>query len=177
MERWAAAMAITHPRTSPASSSSRSLSAPDVFEILSQSELTGPIQRFQIPSANRRHFASMSRFPDGLLPLGDSICIFDPAFGQGMAVAAMEAESLADSLASTPPSDRVLRREYFRRTEALIDIAWNLSTSENFKYPQTTGPRPVVFPLTRLFKDALASSGDSNVIRDLYRVATLVAPP
>jgi 2-polyprenyl-6-methoxyphenol hydroxylase-like FAD-dependent oxidoreductase len=40
----------------------------------------------------------MARFPKGILPIGDAIYSFDPSFGQGMTVAAMEAEALMDCL-------------------------------------------------------------------------------
>lgn len=50
----------------------------------------GPIHRFGFPGSIRRHFEGLDSFPDRLLPLGDVICRFNPAFGQGMSVAAQE---------------------------------------------------------------------------------------
>ena len=50
----------------------------------------GPIHRFGFPGSIRRHFERLDSFPDRLLPLGDVICRFNPAFGQGMSVAAQE---------------------------------------------------------------------------------------
>ncbi len=153
----------------------RSLSQPEVFDVLSQSELLSPIARYHIPSSIRRYYAKMARFPDGLLPLGDSVCSFDPAFGQGMTVAALEAEALASSLQFH--SGPQLRRDYFKRIDSVIDAPWELSSGENFKYPQTTGRRPLTFPLTRRYKDRLATCGDPSVVEDFYRVIALAAPP
>jgi len=155
----------------------RSLSQPDVFDVLSQCELLSPIARYRIPSSNRRHYGRMRRFPHGVLPLGDSVCNFDPVFGQGMAVTALEAEALADSLDLHRTSDDAVRREYFRRVDALIDVAWDMSSGENFKYPQTTGRRPLMYQLTRRYKDRVATCGDPSVVHDLYRVSALTAPP
>ncbi len=155
----------------------RSLSQPDVYEVLSQSELLSPIARYRIPAASRRRYAELSRFPNGVLPLGDAICHFDPAFAQGMTIAAQEAEALADALAVHPTTGETLRRDYLERVDSLIDVAWELSSGENFKYPQTTGRRPFLFPITRRYKDRLATCGDPNVIHDFYRVLALAAPP
>ena len=111
--------------------------------------------------------------PDGILPIGDAICSFDPAFGQGMTVAALEAEALMDCLQRHGQADEAFRRDYIRRADAAIDVPWGLSSGENFKYPQTTGRRPLSFPLTRLYKDRLARCGDTAVIHDFYRVVSL----
>jgi 2-polyprenyl-6-methoxyphenol hydroxylase-like FAD-dependent oxidoreductase len=149
-----------------------SLSQPDVFDVLSRSELLSPIARFAIPSSNWRHYAKMARFPDGLLPIGDSICNFDPAFGQGITIAAQEAEALDRSLRSPSP-----QRDYFKRAEAIVRVAWDLSSGENFKYPQTTGRRPILHPVLRACKDRIANCADPVVVQEFYRVLSLTAPP
>jgi 2-polyprenyl-6-methoxyphenol hydroxylase-like FAD-dependent oxidoreductase len=151
----------------------RSLSQPDVFDILSQCELISPIARYRIPSANRRHYARMQRFPRGVLPLGDSVCNFDPVFGQGMAVTALEAEALADSLHLHGSAEDAVRREYFKRIESVIDVAWDMCSGENFKYPQTTGRRPLMYGLIRRYKDRVATCGDPSVAHDMYSVSAL----
>ena len=154
----------------------KSLSQPDVFNVLSRAKLCGPISQFRIPTAVRRHYGKMRRFPAGVLPIGDSICALDPAFGQGMTVAALEAEILSRCL-RRGLQDEALRRAYLRAVDTCVDAPWTVCCAENFKYPQTTGPRPLSFRATRRYMDLLTSSGDPVALTQLYRVLTLTAPP
>jgi 2-polyprenyl-6-methoxyphenol hydroxylase-like FAD-dependent oxidoreductase len=154
----------------------KSLSQPDVYNVLSRAKLCTPIAQFRIPTAVRRHYQKMRRFPTGVLPLGDAICSLDPAFGQGMTVAALEAEILSRCL-HQGLKDEALRRAYLRAVDTCIDVPWTLCCTENFKYPQTTGPRPLSFPLVRRYVDSLTASGDPAVLAAIFRVFTLTAHP
>lgn len=155
----------------------RGLSQPHVFEILSQAELVSPLARYGISTSLRRHYSKLARFPHGLLPFADALCSFDPAFAQGMSVAAMEAEILADCLARSPRTDELFRREYLWRVDLLVDVPWDLATGENWKYPQIAGRRPFLFPLVKRYRDRLATCGDAYVTAEFYRVLTLSAWP
>jgi 2-polyprenyl-6-methoxyphenol hydroxylase-like FAD-dependent oxidoreductase len=153
----------------------KGLSQPDVFHVLSQSELLSPIARYRIPASLRRYYRKASQLPQGILPIGDAVCAFDPAFGQGMAVAALEAEALDETLARF--HGPALTRHYLKRIDALIDFPWEQSCGENFKYPATTGGRPWMFPVTRRYKDRIATCGDPEVVERFYKVVSLTAPP
>jgi 2-polyprenyl-6-methoxyphenol hydroxylase-like FAD-dependent oxidoreductase len=155
----------------------KSLVDPAVHRVLAQSELLAPIVRFRIPSAVRRHFSRMRRFPTGILPIGDCICSYDPAFGHGMAVAALQAKTLDQCLATCPSAGADLASDYFRRVDAIVDVPWNLSSGENLKFPGTTGPRPLLFPVARRLKDRLVTRRDPAILPDFYSVVTLVNPP
>jgi len=116
----------------------------------------------------------MRRFPAGILPIGDGICSYDPAFGHGMSVAALQAEALSECLAARSTD---LAHDYFRRVEAIVDVPWSLCCGENLKYPGATGPRPLLFPVTRRLKDRLVTRRDPAILPDFYSVVTLAAPP
>jgi 2-polyprenyl-6-methoxyphenol hydroxylase-like FAD-dependent oxidoreductase len=154
----------------------KSLSQPDVFNVLARAKLCTPIAQFRIPTAVRRHFQKMARFPAGILPIGDAICALDPVFGQGMTVAAFEAEILSRCL-HQGLKDETLRRAYLRAVDTCIDVPWTLCCTENFKYPQTTGPRPFSFPLVHRYNEILTTSDDPVVLAELYKVLTLTAHP
>ena len=84
----------------------------------------------------------MRRFPDGLLVSGDAICSFNPIYGQGMTVSALQALALQDCLHKGLDN---LAHRYFRATAKPISIAWRPSTASDLQFPETEGarlPRP-----------------------------------
>lgn len=155
----------------------KGLSQPEIHSVLTQSELISPLARYRAPASVRRHYARVSEFPDGLLPIGDAISCFDPVFAQGMSVAILEAEVLGQCLKRNQRPDAKLARDYLARVDSIIDVSWNLSTGEDLKYPQTTGRRPLLFPLSRYYKQRLTGCSDPAAVGELYKVLTLTASP
>lgn len=79
---------------------------------------------FRFPASVRKRYERLSELPAGLIAIGDAVCSFNPIYGQGMTVAAMEA--------MTP--DKVLRagridqpRRYFKEIAATIDNPWDIA--------------------------------------------------
>ena len=124
-----------------------SLRTPTIHEALRKAKPVSAVARYNLPCSARRHFERLERFPRGLIPIGDSICRFNPVFGQGMSVAAMEAVILGRLLAArrnrADPIDG-LATDYLSDIQACLESPW--ATAENdFVYPQTSGERPKDF--------------------------------
>jgi 2-polyprenyl-6-methoxyphenol hydroxylase-like FAD-dependent oxidoreductase len=111
-----------------------------------------------------------------LLPLGDAICSFNPVYGQGMTVAALEARLLGDLLA-TGTAD--LGRLYLREAAKIVETPWQIAVGSDLRYADVKGRRPLASGLVNAWLDRVhrAARHDAEVTRAFHRVANLFAPP
>ena len=76
----------------------RTLPTLSVYNAIKNAKPLTGITPFSFAESRWRHFAQVPDFPNGLLPIGDAICRFNPVYGQGMTVALQEANLLFDLL-------------------------------------------------------------------------------
>lgn len=119
----------------------RTVNQPDFYQAVSSAKPLTGISKFTFPANQRRHYDRMSRFPDGLLVLGDAVSAFNPVYGQGMSSCALQVTELEKTLKENPGRSG-LAKPFFKRTAKLIDSPWLLATSADFLYPETGGRRP-----------------------------------
>ncbi len=103
------------------------------------------ILRYGLKASRRRHFESVTNFPHGLLPFGDTICRFNPIYGQGMSVAAKEACLLRDLLAGASSEGQGingLAATFLNEAQKIIETPWSSSAIPDYGDPLTEGPRP-----------------------------------
>jgi 2-polyprenyl-6-methoxyphenol hydroxylase-like FAD-dependent oxidoreductase len=94
---------------------------------------------YRIPVCVRHHFEQMEDWPHGLLVMGDAFCNFDPIYGQGMSVAAMEAEILARCFHEQQSSPHPgFERHVLGRMQEAIAPAWWLSSVSDLNTPGVT---------------------------------------
>ncbi|MGB8702919.1 MAG: FAD-dependent monooxygenase [Thermosynechococcaceae cyanobacterium] len=118
----------------------QNLSAPDVYQILSRAEPLSEIVGYKFPASLRRHYEKLARFPGGYLIMGDALCSFDPAYGQGMTSAALQATALDDLLQMQPDLQKLAPR-FFKKVAKIVDIPWQLAVGEDFRFPETQGKK------------------------------------
>ncbi len=135
----------------------RSLPVPDIHAALLEAEPLGPAARYRFAAYRWHRYERLPAFPDGVVAMGDAVCSFNPAFGQGMTTAAVEAEVLGDWLASGAASTAAFQR----RVAAIVRDVWLMATSEDFRFPETEGRRPRGWPAMQWLMDRfIAASND-----------------
>jgi len=153
-----------------------------IYNAIMHAERQGGFERYAFPASSWRRFDRLSSFPGGLVPIGDSICRFNPIYGQGMSVAAQEARLLnqllkgratkADPLAGLAPA-------FFSESLPLVEAAWNMSAVQDLVYPETRGERPPDFENRLKYNGNLIRTAMHNatVHRLLTEVQQLLKPP
>jgi len=104
-----------------------------------------PVFTYRLPRATRRRYDRLERFPDGLIPIGDSVCYFNPTFGQGMSTAAGQCRGLRELLAARAADGRGLDGlpvEYFPAANEWVRGAWVVAAMGDLQYPECTGEVP-----------------------------------
>jgi 2-polyprenyl-6-methoxyphenol hydroxylase-like FAD-dependent oxidoreductase len=118
----------------------------------------------------------MRRFPDGLVVCGDAICSFNPIYGQGMSVAALDAVALRDCLRRGVTD---LPRRYFRAAAKAIGVAWQIGATDDLAFPEVEGRRTPSMRVTRRLVDLVltACESDAVVATQFFKVAWLLDSP
>jgi 2-polyprenyl-6-methoxyphenol hydroxylase-like FAD-dependent oxidoreductase len=160
----------------------RRLETQTIYNAIKHAERQGGFERYAYPASAWRRFDRMSSFPGGLVPIGDSICRFNPVYGQGMSVAAQEARLLNQLLKGrTTKADPFagLALAFFSESLPLVEAPWNMSAVPDLVYPETRGERPTDFESRLKYNDALIRTAmhDAAVHRLLAEVQQLLKPP
>jgi 2-polyprenyl-6-methoxyphenol hydroxylase-like FAD-dependent oxidoreductase len=103
------------------------------------------LQTWRNTTNRLRHFDRMPRWPDGLVVLGDAVCSFNPVYGQGMSVAALESVDLRNELEAQRAAggdDRGMSARFQRRLAQTITQAWNAACRSDYAVAGVEGDPP-----------------------------------
>ncbi len=156
----------------------RSLPDPSLYEAIKEAEPVTPIVTYKYAVNRWRHYERIARLPEGFVILGDAVCSFNPVYGQGMSVAALEAKvldvCLRDQQRQGTRNDLAGFPQQFQQAIVkVVKVPWMLATGEDFRYPETEGKRPLGM---NLLVNEL--TGSNPMVAGLfYQVLHLLKPP
>lgn len=136
----------------------------------------GPTAQHRFPSSRWYRYDRMRRLPDGLIATGDAVCSFNPIYGQGMTVAALDALTLRDCLAKGTTD---LPRRFFRGSAKPIRQAWQMAAGGDLSLPEIEGTPSLSTRLMNPYMERIMTAAESDVsaFEQFIRVAWLVDSP
>lgn len=144
---------------------------PAIFERVRDAEPLSELRTFRKPAATRRKAWEASTWPERLIPIGDTLSSVNPTYGQGMTVAACEADALAGLLDARsgdgPALDEAgldgLAAAYLAKAGEISGRAWSLSLNSDYVYEETEGERPPTFAMNRAMAATLRKLADDDL--------------
>lgn len=152
------------------------LPSPAIHELLRKAEPSSEPVSMKFPFSQRRHYEQLQAFPEGLLAVGDTLCSFNPSFGQGMSVAALEALELQRCLQEHV---QPLWKHLFRASARLIETPWTIAVGADLNYPEVEGRRTAVGRVLGMYVRQLRRGAvhDPELAIAFLRVAQLIDQP
>jgi 2-polyprenyl-6-methoxyphenol hydroxylase-like FAD-dependent oxidoreductase len=154
----------------------KSIPAQDIYEVIKDAEPLSELLPYKFPSNQRHHYEGMARFPENYLVFGDAICSFNPVYGQGMTVAALESLTLQNCL---DLGSQNLQARFFKEAAKVVDIAWSIAANNDLRITQMAGAgSPMVrFLNWYMSKLHVAARTDRVVAIAFLQVSNLMASP
>lgn len=121
---------------------SKSLASPAFYEAIKNAKPISDIYGYQRTSNHWRHFEKLTRFPDGFVVVGDAVCAFNPLYGQGMTMSALDALLLDRVLKARRFDSPGMSLAFQRELGASLKPVWLMATGEDLRYPDTEGYKP-----------------------------------
>ena len=140
-------------------------------------ERVGSVIQHRFPATRWRRYDKLKRFPAGLLPIGDAIASLNPTYGQGMTVAAMQAEAMHEVFAKGMDN---LTGRYLKAVAKPTKLAWSAGVIADLAIREREGRLPMHVRVGNAIGDMFigaAQDGDIEVLVQLFRVVGFDDPP
>ena len=138
----------------------------------------GEVHIYRRTGNRRYHYERRRDWPSGLVAIGDSFVSFNPVFGQGITVAALEALVLRDALADGRLPDDA--RWVMRRFAAAAALPWGIATGQDLRQPTSSGrqtPGQALMNAWARELSTLAVHGNIRAMTVLTRMYHLMGSP
>lgn len=162
----------------------RSLRSQIIYEAIKQAQPLSVIYSYRRTENRWYHYEKLSKLPEGLVVMGDAVCAFNPIYGQGITVAAMEAlildQCLQQQFRPNQGSFVGLTQRFQQQLAKMLAAPWMMATGEDLRWSTTVGGQPD--RLTQLtqgyFNQVLRLMIDyPDVYRKFWGVVHMVEPP
>jgi 2-polyprenyl-6-methoxyphenol hydroxylase-like FAD-dependent oxidoreductase len=148
---------------------------PALHDAIQNAEPISPMHTYQRTENRLRHFDRLTHWPENFLMLGDAACAFNPVYGQGMSVAALEAQFLDQWLRASQSS-----LAFQRQLMKVVRGPWLMATNEDLRLTHMEGTSPGRFDKTyqRYIDEFIWLCGSDPQAAEVFMgVTQLIKPP
>ncbi len=124
----------------------RTLPTPRMYDAIKDAEAITPVYSYRGTENRLRHYERLARYPENLIIIGHAVSAFNPIYGQGMTVAALDAQVLDKCLQKQreryPEGDLTgLARQVQQKLAKLHTTPWTFAISQDSRYPGSQGAK------------------------------------
>jgi 2-polyprenyl-6-methoxyphenol hydroxylase-like FAD-dependent oxidoreductase len=156
----------------------RTLRVSTIYDAIRNAEPLTPIKTHRATQNRLRKYERARSLPENFLLLGDSVCAFNPVYGQGMTTAALGAMTLRKCLREQNMNG--LSRRFQKRLAKVNAAPWLLAIGEDYRYRETVGGSPSLMTrfMHRYMDQVVRLATRSVVVRKvLLRAFNMLVPP
>lgn len=133
---------------------------------LRQGEPLGEMAFHKYPTSRWRRYDKLQRFPAGIFPFGDAVVSFNPTFGQGMTMTAIQAANLRAVIESGEPD---IATHLAKATAKTTYPVWMMTAIGDLTLHNATGDMPRWYrPVGGLFDQFLGAAETDPVLAEWF---------
>jgi 2-polyprenyl-6-methoxyphenol hydroxylase-like FAD-dependent oxidoreductase len=118
------------------------------------------------PTSRWRRYDKLARFPGGIFPFGDAVASFNPTFGQGMTMTAIQAANLRTVIES---GERDVAAPLAKATAKTTYPVWTMTAIGDLTLHNATGDMPRWYqPVGSLFDQFLGAAETDPVLAEWF---------
>jgi 2-polyprenyl-6-methoxyphenol hydroxylase-like FAD-dependent oxidoreductase len=158
----------------------RTLPVPDFVNALQNAEPISPIRGYRRMENRRWHYEDLPRYLENFLVCGDAVYAFNPAYGQGMSVAAMASMKLDNCLRQQKGDLTGLAARFQKELIDVIEAPWQLATGQDRDWqdePDTSSGRMARLMQRYIRRVLEAMMHDATVAEIFLSVQQMLASP
>jgi 2-polyprenyl-6-methoxyphenol hydroxylase-like FAD-dependent oxidoreductase len=126
----------------------------------------GEVAFHKYPTSRWRRYDKLDRFPAGIIPFGDAVVSFNPTFGQGMTMTAIQAGNLRAALESRSPD---LAGVLAKATAKTTWPVWIMTSIGDIALHNATGEAKWWYkPVGNLFDQFLGAAETDTVLAEWF---------
>ena len=123
--------------------SAERLRTPKFAAAMAASEPTSEVHLTRSTGNKWRRYDRLPAAPQGIVFIGDSVCAFNPFYGQGMSAAADSARLLRDTLQSANGLDQKFFKRFLADQRKALKVPWAMAMARDRGYECATGTETV----------------------------------